>query len=153
MYIHWKPYKRAFWVVFKDFLDQKEPRVSIKATFADNSKTINSQRLLIAIQCIPLMIRALYSTREMNQKLSVNAECLIKTGEMAKTLNEAMPINSNWKAWEERIWNPTTVYNIFCLVIFSLTSNRRTGDRWERHQRLQRRKGRRRYAYIAKGKK
>lgn len=66
---------------------------------------------------------------------------------MAKTLNGAKPINSNWKAWEERIWNPTTVYNIFCLVIFSLTSNRRTGDRWERHQRLQRRKGRRRYAY------
>lgn len=69
--------------------------MSIKATFADNSKTINRQRLLIAIHCIPLMIRALYSTREMNQKLSVNAECLIKTGEMAKTLNEAMPINSN----------------------------------------------------------
>lgn len=37
---------------------------------------------------------------------------------MAKTLIEAMPINSNWKAREERIWNPTIVCNIFVLSSF-----------------------------------
>lgn len=65
------------------------------------------------------MIRDLYSTREINQKLPINAECLIKTGEIAKTLNEAMPINSNWKAWEESC----TEYKIqqLCVIFFVLS--------------------------------
>lgn len=68
--------------------------MSISATFAGNSKTIFSQRFF--------NFHTLYTVDdkrslfyEINQKLPINAECLIKTGEIAKTLNEAMPINSN----------------------------------------------------------